>query len=327
MSEENSALKQRLPWHDGALRQIITTLLGSDDLPVICLQAPSGYGADISAQHLAATLLCQLEDFAACGECDACTLKAAGTHPDYYSLCAQSDETIKVDQVRAALPKLYQQSYLGGFKILLISPADRLNRAAANCLLKTLEEPPSHTLIILVLERSQRIPATLLSRVRKYHLPMPSTAELHSWLCQFSQDERQIDTALMLTDQVPMAALSLLNDLTQQARYQAMHEFLTAANARVGDIGAVKACLDEPLTDTVDKLGRALAQQLKTILQAGGRAAQSPEVIHYFAYYDKLLSIQKKLAQATGLNQQLLLETLLLEWPGQGNEVNTYGRF
>lgn len=104
-------------------------------------------------------------------------------HPDWISVRPVDDSRqIRIEQVRELAQDLTLTSHQGGYKVGVLSPADVLNRFAANALLKTLEEPPQRTILILVVTQPSRLPATILSRCQRVRVPAPTRAEAISWL-------------------------------------------------------------------------------------------------------------------------------------------------
>ncbi len=85
-------------------------------------------------------------------------------------------------RVRELAQELALTSHQGGYKVGVISPADVLNRFAANALLKTLEEPSPRTVLILVVTQPSRLPATILSRCQRIRIPAPDRSQSVSWL-------------------------------------------------------------------------------------------------------------------------------------------------
>lgn len=157
----------------------------------LLLSGPENTGKAEFAQTLAALLLCKNVpegSVTACGQCHSCRLIAANTHPDLIQVGLEMIEDdkqakeIKVDQIRGLCRRLAQTSQFGGYKIAVIQPADRMNRNAANSLLKTLEEPPQETLLLLVSGQPSLLPATIRSRCQLMKLPPPSKAMAVEWL-------------------------------------------------------------------------------------------------------------------------------------------------
>ena len=139
-------------------------------------EAP-GAGGEWLAAFAAALVLCERGAAGPCGECRACRRVAAGAHPDVSWLRPQEDSRqVRIEQVRELSAELALTSHGGGYKVGIITPADALNRFAANALLKTLEEPPARTLLILVASEPSRLPPTILSRCQRVRIRAPGRA-------------------------------------------------------------------------------------------------------------------------------------------------------
>ena len=104
-------------------------------------------------------------------------------HADLRWITTPEDKhTIGIEQIRALVGDLSLTSYVGGGKVAVIEPADVMTTNAANSLLKTLEEPPGDTLLILVADRLGRLPATIYSRCQRFSVRLPSESEGLTWL-------------------------------------------------------------------------------------------------------------------------------------------------
>ena len=128
------------------------------------------------ANRLMALLMCENEN-APCKQCRACHLLLNRIHPDIKYICPEPPgSTIKIEQIRELQQTIYQAPQRGARRFIVIQPADKMNVASANALLKILEEPPSHTTFILIAEQISSIPATILSRCQKYVFPSQGDA-------------------------------------------------------------------------------------------------------------------------------------------------------
>ena len=128
--------------------------------------------------RLMAILLCKNVEGAPCQSCQACHLLMQGTHPDIHYVRQDTlNGPIKIEQIRALQNDVYQTPQLGARRFIVIEPADKLNVAAANALLKILEEPPSHTVFILIAEQTSTLPATIMSRCQLYTFSSWDTAD------------------------------------------------------------------------------------------------------------------------------------------------------
>jgi DNA polymerase-3 subunit delta' len=180
------------------------------------LLGPPGSGKRALGEWLAQRILC-LEPVQGepCGRCRSCTLIQSGTHPDLFRLGLQEERSeIVVDQVREFIASLGLTPSIGSRRVGLIEPADRLNRNAANALLKTLEEPSNEVWIVLVTDHQERLPITVLSRCQQRAIRSPEPELARDWLAaRTSQtDPQRCSIALELADGAPLLAEQWLGD-------------------------------------------------------------------------------------------------------------------
>ena len=149
----------------------------------LLLHEAPGAGGDWLAGWAARLVLCHNPERAPCGGCPGCARAAALQHPDLMLVRPLEDSRqIRIEQVRELSAELALTSHGGGYKVGLITPADALNRFAANALLKTLEEPPPRTLLVLVATQPSRLPPTVISRCQRLRLRAPTREEGVAWL-------------------------------------------------------------------------------------------------------------------------------------------------
>lgn len=188
-------------WHEKTLFDL---LAHRDRLPhAILLSGAEGGGKRLFALALAARLLCEAAAGAtrACGTCPSCRWFAAGSHPDFRlvepgggdgdpaedadepaTAPRKRSEQIRIDQVRELDDFLNVGSHRGMGRVIVITPAEAMNSATANALLKVLEEPNPSTLFLLVSNTSKRLLPTIRSRCRCVSLPRPDAGQARSWL-------------------------------------------------------------------------------------------------------------------------------------------------
>lgn len=106
----------------------------------------------------------------ACNSCKSCRLLSANTHPDVHYITNHESNTIKIDSIRELQTRVTTSLAVAKYKLVIIKPADKLNIQAASALLKILEEPPEHTIFILLAEQLSSIPVTVISRCHKYFM-------------------------------------------------------------------------------------------------------------------------------------------------------------
>ena len=156
----------------------------------LLLIGQKGLGKFDLAKQFAASLLCEAPqmDGKACGKCLACNWYGQGNHPDFRVLQpdALNDEVeaeegkkkasqqITIDQVRGLDEFLNVGTHRGGLRIVVVYPAEAMNRNTANAILKTLEEPAPNTLFLLVSSDPMRLLPTIRSRCQVMPIPLPN---------------------------------------------------------------------------------------------------------------------------------------------------------
>jgi DNA polymerase III subunit delta' len=168
---------QSIRGHDRILQQFQRALDRGRLASTFLFVGPAGIGKRSFALKLAQGLLCERvaeEKLDPCGECPSCRQVAAGTHPDVHVVAKPPDKAfiplkslIGEDETRMREGLCYElgaKPYSGRRKIAIIDDADYLNKEGANCLLKTLEEPPPKSLLILIGTSEQRQLPTIRSR-------------------------------------------------------------------------------------------------------------------------------------------------------------------
>jgi DNA polymerase-3 subunit delta' len=178
-----------MPWHAEHWERLQARRRRNAMPHALLLCGPAGLGKRAFMRRFVRGLLCeQAADGEACGRCRSCLLLEAGTHPDLVVLSfglrkdgvQRSD--IVVDQIRDLSSRLAMASQFGGWQVACIDPADAMNTAAANALLKTLEEPSPNTLLLLVADAPWRMPQTIRSRCQRIEFQLPSREEALAWL-------------------------------------------------------------------------------------------------------------------------------------------------
>lgn len=157
----------------------------------IILDGPRGIGKVTAAKDLAAALLCSSE-VRPCGVCPSCRRMLAGTNSDF-ELFGAGEKTPNIDDVRAMRSRSFIRSGDAGFKVFVISNADRLNQESQNALLKVLEEP-LNTVFILTCENYMDLLQTVRSRCTVYHLEPLDTSIIEEKLkaiSGYTDDDRR----------------------------------------------------------------------------------------------------------------------------------------
>ncbi|KVN01846.1 MULTISPECIES: DNA polymerase III subunit delta' [unclassified Burkholderia] len=222
----------------------------------LLLYGQAGIGKLAFAQHLAKGFLCETprENGEPCGACAACTWFEQGNHPDYRIVvpealaaelpgaadepkAADADEggkktrtpskEIKIEQVRGLVDFCGIASHRGGARVVVLYPAEALNVAAANALLKTLEEPPSGVVFLLVSARIDRLLPTIVSRCRQWPMTVPAPDTAAAWLA--AQNVADANALLAEAGGAPLAALALASDENRPLRDWALAQLAAGA--------------------------------------------------------------------------------------------------
>jgi len=191
----------------------------------LLLSGQRGIGKFELARRFAESLLCEnlTPSSEACGVCSACGWLAQANHPDFRLLQpdalaeeeGEGDETgrkkasqqITIGQVRALDDFLHVGTHRHGARVVLINPAEAMNRATANSLLKALEEPIASTLFLLVSNEPDRLLPTIRSRCQSVPIPQPAAALANEWLRQSGVDDAE--RWLALAGGSPLLAVEL----------------------------------------------------------------------------------------------------------------------
>ncbi len=242
--------------------------------------------------------------------------------PEYADLQWLSPEedkqSISIDQIRDLVRNLGLTSYEGHGKVAVIDPANLMTVNAANSLLKTLEEPPGDTLLILVADRVWRLPATVFSRCQRIEFMPPPTAEALKWLDRQHPGAAWSD-ALGVAGGAPLAAIAALDSLETSAAMARDLNEVGRGSASPVEVAARWCKLDPGF------VLNWLSQQLR---QAAIAMASGPERARGLAIEDSVLRrmdrrnlfcyldiINRLRGQAGGsYNVQLTLEGLLIDW-------------
>lgn len=322
------------PWQDELLQRWagLRTRLPH----ALLLKGPQGVGKFDFAMNLAQSMLCQkpAPTGLACQLCPSCHWFQLDTHPDFRllqpdALSALDEEKegnkkparqISVDQIRGLADFANLSAHQGGYRVVLIHPAETMNANAANALLKTLEEPSANMLIILVSHKPQQLLPTILSRCLALAVPMPPPEASAAWLQQ--QGVAQPMMMLAQAGFAPLQALRLSKEAEEAGGYNRfLQEIRQPAKL---DIYALAEQLQRTEPAQViqwlqqwcyDLASAKLAGKVRYSLNAADLIADISDKIDAY----KLMRFQKELIVAKRealhpLNPKLLFESLLLSY-------------
>jgi DNA polymerase III subunit delta' len=319
------------PWQDRQWRQLWSAYQTKRLPHALLLKGTHGLGISQFARQLAATLLCDapVEYGMACRQCKSCLLYQAGNHPELTRIEPEDrGKSIKIDQIRALAEFVSLKSHYGHFKIAILDPAEAMNRNAANSLLKTLEEPPLGTLLLLVSHRPMLLPVTVRSRCQSVNFNIPPGTVTQAWLAaQTTQKIPSLPPLLMLADEAPLTVLERLES-GLYTHYQGI----------LNDLEGLMTSGSDPIevADHWSKIGaeEVLRWVLKVIeqlikfkstydprwlsdLDTENRLRTSIEdldVFKLFGMYDKLINYRHVLASQINIVALNLLEEFAIQW-------------
>jgi DNA polymerase-3 subunit delta' len=320
------------PWQSELLKQLSNAR--SRLAHAILLHGNSGIGKYDFAQQLAQSLLClqPAPNGESCGVCASCGWYLQNNHPDFRLLSPEQDAEdtpesgtgkkgvkktqISVAQVRQLGSFLELSSHQSdGLRIVLIHPAEALNAASANGLLKMLEEPPAGVILILVSHQINRLLPTIISRCQKIDMPFPDREVALAWL-----EQQGVKNAVQLLGYVGGAPLNVIRNMDQNAAQHA--EFFLHGN-RLDPFLAASASVTHGMEVTIDAMQKwihdLLSANLTGTIRYYNQHATALQGMSKSVDLSLLLDFQRQLLDARKsanhpLNNELQLETIFLTY-------------
>lgn len=306
------------PWLEPTWRSLLGRL-ATDRMPhALMLTGRRGVGKLALARALAGAALCNRpgEQGDPCGHCPSCRLHAADTHPDLVYVTIPEDRTrILVDQIRELAETMGLSRSVGAHRVAVLWPAEAMNDHAANSLLKTLEEPPEGTVMILVTSQPSRLPATIRSRCQLVTVPFPDEDAARAWLALQGVAEADLGTLLCLSRGAPLTALALAEDDAVTRWRGLVDDIGELVRGRRGVVQAAERWKAMEAGEVIRWIQIALwesARHLATGLPYSA-AAEDLQPLAKTLDLDRVYQLQDHLTEwrrlaGTTVNQQLLLE-------------------
>ena len=287
------------PWLQQMTEQF-NQLIATDKMAhAILISGVSGLGKAELANQLAATLLCSGAQ-KPCGSCKSCYLRLANNHPDLL-IIDSSATTVGVDAIRVLSSFLHGSAQQQRNKVVVLTDAEKLTEAAANALLKTLEEPPAHSYILLTSAAAPLLPATVLSRCQQWAVAAQFSGVAQSWLEQQATVPVP-DYLLSYCGGAPLKALAML----ENGAAENLNTALNCLNGYMRDEVSLTDCVKSvgTIADLTPLLGWYLQQQLLPSLTE--KAAAKQLALHQL--FSRWCRDEK---QILGQNKPLALTALL----------------
>ena len=316
-----------LPWQMPLWQQFLAQYRSGRLPHALLLSGPRGIGKQHFAEALLGYLLCTTPGEMACGECRSCRMLAAGYHPDLLRVSPEAGKRqIRIDPVREVNTFVAQTAQQGGRRVIVLAPAEAMNLAAANALLKSLEEPGERTHFLLLADVPSRLLATIRSRCQHWSLPPPEREQSLAWLAEHLSDRDEAEFWYQVSGGLPLRAVELAAADSRALRQQ-LHETFDAL-VRGAEPVAEAARLDRNSLEAILWYGIAWLEDLIRLGLSGeaGRvhnpdllplyrqAIKNARVRDWFRLLDFAREQRRLLATGGNPNPQLVLEAWLIRW-------------
>ncbi len=337
-----SAVKDLAPWLKADLERL---LLQRGHAWLVT--GTAGLGQFELAMAMAASALCEspAEQVAsqatlrkACGQCDACHMVRAKSHPDLAVLLPETlalelgfpldektqadlddkkrkpSKQIKLEAVQDLISFVQRTSSRGKGLVVVIYPAEAMNHIAANALLKSLEEPAGNTRFVLATEDSAALLPTIRSRCQSFVLTAPDTKQAADWLVSKGASKADVGVWLKAAGGQPQTALAMSQAMVKASAWQDFPKLIAK--------GALPSEMPAALTETPAVLVSALQKLCHDAICVSQGAepkffdsvtsTPSPTSLYKLTTWSKALNVQAKSSEHT-LNAGLMIEALLAE--------------
>ncbi len=296
------------PWQQRAFDHATRTLSEGRLGHALLICGPARLGKRAVAERLAAHLLGAHDPRAA-------HLIGAGTHPDFHVVGLQPNREgtklrseIVIEQIRELSEKLALTPQYGGTQVAIVDPADAINTAAANALLKTLEEPQPGRYLWLVASNPARLPATIRSRCQRLEFRLPPPGEALDWLRSQGHPQQEAAEALGAARGHPGLADAWLRDGGMQLRREVAGDLARLARGDLAPVEAAQRWAGDELTDLRLRHAADLA-----LAEASGLT--DPARIRKLARWFDAANRTRDLLRTT-VRADLAVAELLLSWRG-----------
>jgi DNA polymerase-3 subunit delta' len=308
------------PWFSAAIEEVNAAYSAQRLAHGILIHEDPGAGGFELARWIAQRVNCvspKEAGRAPCGECQSCRWVAADQHPDVTRLSPEGEsKQILIQSVRDLSADMALTAHGRGYKIAIISPADAMNVFAANALLKTLEEPPARTMVLLVTSQPSRLLPTLRSRCSKLRLISPPRVEAAAYL-EVVRGAGPWEEALAATGAGPFTLLDADATALADLRADTLRTLRDIGSGNVqppavadkwakGELTTRLACVESWVTERILE-----STSIRDVTHLSG-SGLAPNICHLFELSDAVRDM-RKLAH-TSINKAMAVEALLWRW-------------
>jgi DNA polymerase III subunit delta' len=246
----------------------------------------------------------------------------ADHHADLHWIRPEEEKaTISVEQIRDLTDALHMTAHGGRAKVVIIEPADAMTPAAANALLKTLEEPAGDAYLLLLSKQPDRLPPTIRSRCQRLDVPRPSQAELAPWIG--ARDATAFADLWQMTGGSPLRIAAMINDASSIKTKELRTDITAISEDSADPLAVAKTWVDGDVELALIWLTRELNAELRRRLGPEGSTAvtvRADLALHnalrpltlktLFEQYDKAERLLNQIG--SGLNLELAIQALLI---------------
>ena len=296
----------------------------------VLLTGPVGIGLEHFSRCLTAGLLCEnsVADALACGDCRSCNLIKGESHPDLFMIEPEEPgKQIKVEEIRKLIDSIHLKSQYGRYKIAVITPADAMNRNAANSLLKTLEEPPELSLLILLSHRPNLLPITIRSRCQQMRFSPAYDEATVAWVNENLETGEDAEDLLRMAGGAPLAIEDMLENNVMEYQRNILDDLFDLKGMQADPIkvaekwksyetSRVLLWLSQLLADMVRIKSLAKPVRISDSMLTGRlqELIKQLELRELTGFYHLLLENFSMSTGAISYNAQGLLEDVIIFW-------------
>lgn len=317
-------MTQLYPWLSHLWQEWQSSLESGRFSNASLLVAQPGLGAEQLIEQFSRAVMCSTYEHEACGFCHSCQLMQSSSHPDFHLVKPEKEgKAISVEQIRLCNRQAQESSQLGGIRLFVIEPAEAMNESAANALLKTLEEPSSNCMFLLVTHRANGLLPTITSRCQQWHLTLPDSETVTNWIAERTKGPVSAFAA-HLNSNAPLSTLQFVEQGKEKEYLKLEQQLIRVAEQR-GDCLALAKALASDANETLLWLWFLLTDAQKIhfsveLAHFAPGAKQLSERVEYDLLYQQTSALSlliEQLREHPGLNSELLILDWLFKFNGE----------
>jgi DNA polymerase-3 subunit delta' len=306
--------------HEGRRAELARAVAADRVHGAYLFEGPAGTGRRETALWFARLLLCRNPGEEPCGSCPDCLRSApreeseTGNHADLYWIEPDGNQ-LKIDQIRALQRDLALAPNEGGRRVAVLLDAERMNAGSANALLKTLEEPPSRTTLVLVAEQVDTLPSTIRSRTTRLRFAAENEVQVVERLCDEGLDPTDAWLAAALGGGSTTSARAWAEQHLEQARefWQALDSADDASASDLLDLAETFRGYGAVPRHRAELLLGVHAVAARRRVEEAVRAGDPRAIERWLRRGEEGARVHREFLRRN-LNPQLVVEGLLLSW-------------